>query len=82
MKQALSEERRLALKIYEQMKGGKSSEIYQRLEEYFQGKINVLTEAGNENPAGLPALKEKPINNDRNWQRRSKKRKLSTGHSK
>lgn len=59
VKQALSEERRLALKIYEQMKGGKSSEIYQRLEEYFQSKINVLTEAVNENPAGLPALKEK-----------------------
>lgn len=59
VKQALSDERRLALKIYEQMKGGKNSEIYQQLEDYFQNRINVLTEAGNENPAKLPVLKER-----------------------
>lgn len=59
VKQALSEERRLALKIYEQMKDGKNSEIYQQLEKYFQDKINALTESGNEKPDGLPALKER-----------------------
>ena len=59
VKQTLSDERKLALKIYEQMKGGKNSEIYQQLEDYFQNRINVLTEAGNENPAKLPVLKER-----------------------
>lgn len=29
------------------------------MEDYFQNRINVLTEAGNENPAKLPVLKER-----------------------
>ena len=52
VKQALSDERRLALNVYEQMKGGKNSEIYQRLEAYFQERITALAEAGLEDGAG------------------------------
>ena len=59
VKQALSEERRLALKIYELMKDGKNSEIYQQLEKYFQNRINTLTENGKKNSADLQVLKER-----------------------
>lgn len=59
VKQALADERGLALTIYEQMKNGRDSEIYQRLEKYFQKKIDTLRDAGNGNHEELLALKEK-----------------------
>lgn len=58
VKEVLLQERRFALSIYEQMKEGTDSIIYQQLERYFQEKIDNLVEAGKRVNSELASPKE------------------------
>lgn len=57
-KDALEKERQLALSTYEAIKDGEESETYQKLEAYYQARIDEMLKQGKENTTKLLTLSD------------------------